>query len=310
MVVIPSRWRISPVCEQYRDATPLFMDGGEAIAWLDSHLPHIQAVLDDAVDRGWDELAWQVCEALWELFLYRKHYREWIRSHEIGIAAAARCGHQEAESRLRCQLARAFLDLHRFDDAERECLKALELAQRTGSRRNESVALDQLGMVAQGRGDVETAVDHFQQSLLIEQELGIERGVALRHRRIGDVLLDAGRDPQAGFHLRRASEMFATLSDVKAQARVEVGLARIDARTGEIDRAVWRLRTALDTFRTSGSAIYQVDALLALAQIATDNGDRDAARPYLSQALELCHEVGGPHLEQVRARLAALDGSD
>lgn len=148
MVVIPIRWRVSPVCDEYRDAPLLFRDGGAAIEWLDGHLPHILAVLDNAVTQGWDDLAWQVCEALWELFLYRKHYRQWIASHEVGIAAAARCKHLEAESRLRCQLARAYLDLHRFDDAERECLAALELARRAASSRNESVALEQLGMVA------------------------------------------------------------------------------------------------------------------------------------------------------------------
>lgn len=307
MVVVPMRWRVSTVSARYENSPSLFATGAEALQWLDERLPDIVAVLEETLALRHYEVTWQLAEALWELFLYRKHYQRWIRTQEIGVTAARRCADAVAEARLRCQLASAYLNLGRFEAAERECSKAVELARGAGSRHNESVALDQLGMAAQGRGDFDRAVVFFCESLVIEQELGIDRGVALRHRRIGEALFQAGRITDAARHLNLAQEMFAEIGDVKAEARGAVALARIDAQAGEITAAKRRLEHAAAVFAESGSAVYQADVLLAFAEVAEREGDLDAARGQLIEALELVRPVGGPQVDLVQTKLAALD---
>ncbi|GHF95763.1 NTPase [Amycolatopsis bullii] len=307
MVVIPIRWRVSPVCEQYRGTPPAFGSGRAALDWLDAQLPNVLAVLEEADAQRHDEVAWQLCEALWELFLHRKHFPRWLRSHELGIAAAQRCRNAVAESRLRCQLGRAHLDLGRFEAAERECERALELARAAGSRPNESVALDQLGTAAQGRGDVQAAIDHYTASMAIEAELGIDRGVAQRHRRIGEVLAQASRDAEAAEHLETARRMFAEMGDEKDEAKVLVGLARLDARGGDVASAERRLERAWTVLSESGSSFYQADVLVGFADVAEHGDDRAAARGHLAEALKLYEQVGGPQVERVRARLERYD---
>lgn len=306
MVVIPIRWRVSEVCLRYQKAPAAFASGAEALDWLDARLSNVLALLRETSAQGRDVLAWQLCESLWELFLHRKHYPQWLGSHEIGIGAARRCGDVVAESRLRCQLARAYLDLGRLDAAEKECLLAADLARGAGSRHNESVALDQLGMVAQGRGEVDAAVAFFRHSLAIETELGIERGVAQRHRRIGEVLLQADRDTEAVTHLDAALKVFAKIGDMKDEAKVMVALSRIEARAGRVAAATRRLERARDLLLASGSVVYQADVLVTFADIAELDGDLVAARRYLLEAAELSRNIGGPRLERLQARLDAL----
>ena len=307
MVAIPIRWRISPVCEQYRNTPPAFGSGRAAVEWLDEQLPNVLAVLEEAETRQHDEVAWQLCEALWELFLHRKHYARWLRSHEIGIAAARRCRNVVAESRLRCQLGRAYLDLGRFEAAERECGRALELARAAGSRHNESVALDQLGTAARGRGDVAAAVSLYSGSMAIEAELGIDRGVAQRHRRIGEVLASADRDVEAASHLELARRMFAGLGDEKDEAKVLVGLARLDARGGDVPSATRRLERAWEVLSESGSSVYRADVLVGFADVAECDDDPASARGHLVEALKLYEQVGGPQVALIRARLEASE---
>ncbi|MFD2414836.1 ATP-binding protein [Amycolatopsis pigmentata] len=307
MMVIPIRWRVATVCELYQDAPARFASRQEAVEWLDSQLPNLLAVIEDAVARGWDELAWQVCEALWELFVFRKHYPEWIASHGLGIEAAARCGNEVAESRLRCQLGRAYLDLKRFDDAREESEKAGLLAVQVGDQRNESVALQQLGLAAEGLGDIDAALDYLGRSLRAEQELGIERGVALRHQRIGEVLFGVGRDAEAATHLEQARSVFANLSDSRDEAQVLISLARLDSRAGQVEQAMRRLDQALEVLSGLGSAVFHADVLIAYGEISHDHGDLAAARRYFSEALALCQDVDGPLQERIRAQLAALD---
>ncbi|WP_410665518.1 tetratricopeptide repeat protein [Amycolatopsis sp. lyj-84] len=310
LVVIPMRWRVSTVRARYEDSPPLFATGAEALRWLDDRLLDIVKVLEETFALRHDELTWQLCEALWELFLHRKHYQLWIRTHETGIAAAHRCAAAVAEARLRCQLARAYLDLGRFEAAESECLKAAELARGAGSRHNESVALDQLGMAAQGRGDFGRAVEFFNESLVIEGELGIDRGVAQRHRRIGEALLQAGRGTDAARHLRLAREIFLEIGDVKDEAKVTVLLARLDAQAGEFTAAKQQLERAAAVLDKSGSAVYQADVLLVFAEVAELEGDPDTARRHLIKALELCRPVGGLRVEWTQARLDVLNERD
>jgi tetratricopeptide (TPR) repeat protein len=307
MVAIPIRWRISPVCEQYRNTPPAFGSGRAALDWLDEQLPNVMAVLEEANAQRHDEVAWQLCEALWELFLHRKHFPQWLRSHETGIAAAQRCRNVVAESRLRCQLGRAYLDLGRFEAADRECGRALELARSAGSRHNESVALDQLGTAAQGRGDVPAAIAFYTASLEIETELGIERGVAQRHRRIGETLATVARDGEATDHLELARRMFADLGDEKDEAKVLVGLARLDARAGNVRSAARRLDRARKVLAESGSTFYHADVLVGFADLAEYDNDPAAARGYLAEALQLYEQVGGPQGDRIRARLQRHD---
>ncbi|WP_158633206.1 tetratricopeptide repeat protein [Amycolatopsis sp. WAC 04182] len=306
MVVIPMRWRVSTVRARYEDSPALFATGAEALAWLDERLADIVELIDETFALRHDELTWQLCEALWELFLYRKHYQLWIRTHEVGIAAAHRCADAIAEARLRCQLGRAHLDLGRFEAAEVECSRAVELARGAGSRHNESVALDQLGMAAQGRGDFERAVGFFGESLVIEGELGIDRGVAQRHRRIGEALLQAGRTADSARHLRLGQELFKEIGDVKGEAEATLSLARIDARAGEITAAKRELERAAAVLDESGSAVYQADVLLARAEVAEIEGDFGAAEARLTEALELCRPIGGLRFEEARSRLEML----
>lgn len=310
LVVIPLRWRVSPVAEQLQHEPARFASDRAALEWLAAELPNVVVVLEDAVADRHDELAWQLCEALWELMLYRKLYPEWLRSHELGITAAQRCGNRVAESRLRHQLGRAYLDLGRLGRAEQETRRAAELAREVNDLRNESAALQQLGMVARDRGELESAVRLFTESLLLEQELGIDRGVALRHRRIGETLRQAGLDTEAARHLEAAAQLFAEIGDDKSEAQVALGLARIDARSGRPEAALSRLRQARGVLSRSGSAVYEAEVLLALAEVSDGDDQRGRARGYLAEAVELLSDVGGTALDRATAALRRLDEAD
>ncbi|MDS0140579.1 MULTISPECIES: tetratricopeptide repeat protein [unclassified Amycolatopsis] len=307
LVVIPMRWRVSPVADDLAGEPPAFSSDAAALDWLAGELPNVLAVLEEAVLNRHDELAWQLCEAHWELMLYRKHYTEWLRSHDLGITAAERCRNAIAESRLHYQLGRAHLDLGQREPARTETQAAIELARRAGDRRNESAALEQLGRIAQDDHDFDTAIACFTDSLHIEDELGIPRGVASRHRRLGDVLLLVDRDDEAERHLLAAQQMFAELRSPKDEARTALGLARIDARAGRYDVADERLARARHVLSREASPTYEADVLRAQGDVAVRRGNIEQARRHLTEAVELVRDLGGVSLDLARAALDALE---
>ncbi|WP_372672700.1 ATP-binding protein [Amycolatopsis kentuckyensis] len=312
LIIIPAtlRWRISPVAGQLAGKPAPFASDGEALDWLARELPTVLAVLEEAAADRHDELVWQLCEALWELMLYRKPLPESLRAHELGTTAAQRCGDLIAESRLRYQLGRAYLDLSEWASAEAETLRAIELARNANDRRTESAALEQLGRVHHARDDLDAAIEYYAASLHIEAELGIDRGVASRHRRIADALLQADRDSEAASHLATARRLFTVAGDDKDLARVAITQARLDARSGRPGLAIESLAAARTVLRRSGSAAYEATVLLALAEVAEHAGHPGhpgQARGYLTEAVELLQDLGGAALDQARDALAALD---
>jgi hypothetical protein len=86
-----------------------------------------------------------------------------------------------------------------------------------------------------------------------------------------------------------------------------VGLARLEARGGDVRSALLRLDRARAVLARSGSAVYEADVLVGFADVVECDDDRTAARRYLVEALKLYQQVGGPQVARIRARLGRSD---
>jgi tetratricopeptide (TPR) repeat protein len=302
------RWRLGPRYATGRTDSSRFASVEQALGWFERERPNLLRVLQEAHAREWDDLVWQWCEALWSFFLYRKHYQDWLHSHRLGIQSAARCGHRLAESRVRCQLGFAHLDLEHFDTATEICAPALALAEAEGHRESISTALSQLAKAARGRGDLENALGYLRRSLALVEETGNRHGVALRLRRIGTVLADQGRYDEAIDHMRRSVSLLAEVADVRGRARALTILGRTYMRAGRFADADAPLREALTVLRReSGPPTYQADILCELATLAERGDEIRTALRLLGEAVSLYRESEHPRWEEIRARLEALE---
>jgi len=173
LVVIPGRWHLSGMYEHALRSLPAFPDPAGALAWLEAELPGLLAAVNAARDEGLHEQAWQLCEALLGLFLYRRHYPQWIAACEVGLASAQACGDQRAEARMRDQLGFAYLSLRRYTDAQAQFTQAVALARGAGHRLGEAAPLEHLGL---GLGRPDDALECFTSARATHEELGARAG--------------------------------------------------------------------------------------------------------------------------------------
>jgi tetratricopeptide (TPR) repeat protein len=306
LVVLPGRWRLGPY---YRDppVPPVRLDGtAAAIEWLEAELDNLLTVLRHAADHAMYEIGWQLCEALWGLFLLRKHYDVWLESHRIGLACARACGDQRAEARMHNQLGSAYRSLRRYDDAIVEFNLALDLERATGHRLGEGSALDQLGVVYLRLGRYDDAIEHFARSRTIHQEGNQPRGVALMNLNIGHALSDAGRHAEAVEHLRTAYRQAGEIPEPYHQARALTILGQTYIRSGQPQQAVAPLDQALTVLDELNATHDQAIVHTHLATLARQRGDIAEARAHLERALARYSEVGAPQASDVRALLDVL----
>jgi tetratricopeptide (TPR) repeat protein len=309
LVVLPARWRLG-IYYQHPPEPPLPLNGpAEAIEWLEAELDNLLAALRYAADNTMYEAGWQLCEALWGLFLFRKHYDAWLESHRIGLSCAQACADLRAQARMHNQLGSAYRSLRSLDKAIDHFTQALRLERAAGHRLGEGSALDQLGVAVLRLGRYDEAIQFFTQSLLIHQEVDEPRGVALMNLNLGQALSESGRHSEAIDHLRRASRQAAAIPEPYHQARALMGLGQTYIQSGRPNDAADPLDQAVAILRDLGASYDRARVHTRLATVAEQLGNIADTRTHLEQALALFTEVSAPQAADVRARLDALGPS-
>ncbi|WP_250292754.1 tetratricopeptide repeat protein [Frankia sp. CiP1_Cm_nod1] len=278
---------------------------GAALDWLESERSNLLDAVRTASARGWDTAVWELCEALWVLYYNRKHYPEWLESHELAVAAAARLGHQAAEARMRSQLGRALVELERFAEAEAQFEEAIRLARVAVNRRVEASVLEFVGRARFEQADYPAAIAAFERSRSMNADLGNARGVALQTHHLGRALAGSGRSAEAAAVLAEALAGFEALPDEHNQARVLISLGEVHcdlARYADAERA---LAAAIDIMRRRGVPFQVALASEVLADVAAATGDHLAARRHREEALTAYTDAGSPRAHRLREALLA-----
>ncbi len=310
LVVSPARWRLNPMYELTRAAPAAFTGPAAALDWLEASLPGLLAAVREASERGLHEQAWQVCEALWGLFLYRKHYRPWIDCHVTGLASARACGDRKAEARMRVQLGYAYYGLRQHAEAADHFTRALELSRQDGHALGEGTALEQLALVAMREDRYDDAIAAFAQAREIFAEIGVPRGVALMTRHIGEAHLGAGRQAQAISDLRHARSLFAAQADAYMEARTLTTLALAHLRAGDPEAALGPLAESLAITTRLGARHEEARTRVTLADAAEMLGDTEQAHAELLAALAIYEQADAPEAAELRLRLGNAGPTD
>ncbi|MEV0351400.1 tetratricopeptide repeat protein [Nonomuraea sp. NPDC050680] len=302
-----------------------FATPGAALDWLEKERSNVLALLRAAAAREWDELVWQLAEALWPLYHERKHYADWIETNRLGVAAALRGGDHAVEARMRNQVARAHLELGETDQAQAELVLARRAAREADDPRMEAVVLESLGQAAlaraaaleslgqaaraqgealeslgQARDLMEDAVAHFAAALAIHEGLGNTRGIGLQSYHLGLVHSRAGRHETAIAAFDRALALMTSVGDRLSQGKIHLVLGEAHRELGHSAQALHSARIAADIMRERRIPAKETRALELLA----DLDRRDAGR-YLRQAIAVCLASGNlPKAEELRARLS------
>ncbi|MGW5018373.1 ATP-binding protein [Streptomyces cacaoi] len=310
--VTPLEWHLAPAGRSHEPVpeftpVPEFADGQEALQLLERELPNLMAALEAGHECGLDQPVWQLAEAMWSLFLLRKHFPEWMVAYRLGIEAAARCGDHAAHSRMHHHLGFAHHNLGRADEALQHGNAALAAARRAGHEQAEAEALSLVGMAHRSRGRPHDAIGVLREAVELDHRAGRVRGEALGLRRLGQALVAAGMPGEAIGRLERSRDLAESLSDDNVRAMTLVWLADALTRTGRAAEATATAREALEVVRTSGSDQYQAQALMVWGEAAEQLEDLTTARRLIQQARAHYLAAGAPDLRRVDQALARME---
>jgi len=195
--------------------------------------------------------------------------------------------------------------LGRTEEAHRWFRQAVDLAQKTGDPLDAASALDNLGLMLRGAGDLEGALGLYRKALLKHREAGDAGGAALCLNNEA-VIHIMRRDLDAAQRLLREARQLCDRHGLPStQCMIEVNLASVATFKNDTELALQHGLKALELAVQTGRRGNEVDARHAIAWAALHRKDLPTARSELARALTVSLAIGRPELVALGVRLFA-----
>ncbi|ASW54287.1 hypothetical protein CIK06_08925 [Plantactinospora sp. KBS50] len=311
LAVTPYRRRL-PYAYQGRPAdTPAFSGRADALAWLQRERENLMDAGRAAVKLGLHELAWQLSDVTWPLWLYTKDYARRLEVDQRGVQAARAWGNRQAEADMLKRLSRVQSRVGNHQAAERYGLAAVERHREIGDVQGTVDAEEGLATLYADTGREQQAAEAFDRVLTARRSLPDLRSLGLTCLNLGMLLTRMGRPADALPLLAEATDVFAGLTETDPYngARVLLGVADAQLGLGDLDAADDAATEAAGRMAQLGSANEQAEALDLLGRIAERRGNDDIARRCYREAVAIFESIGSPRLAAVRRRLEDVRGS-
>lgn len=170
--------------------------------------------------------------------------------------------------------------------------QALAIYRRTGDRRGEANALNNIGGVFESEGDFVGARRSYQQSLELRQLIDDRFAVGVSLNNLGDVFETIGDLASAERTYESALETFRAVNARENVANALGEIGGIKKERGDLDGARSLLEQSVAEWRAMGHrSNFAADALRALADVLVAQDDLDKARRIYEEALGLTKDM-------------------
>jgi tetratricopeptide (TPR) repeat protein len=287
-----------------------FDDVPAALAWLDTHHPHLLAAQRIAATHLRHQAAWHLAWALVTFHTRRYHLDDHLAVWQAALEAAAHLPDPTTLLYAHRYLGRAYVGLGAHEQAIELLHQALALAERHHAPTHQAQIHNALAWVWAQRGNDRQALEHARHALGLIRPLDqpvwearMLNSVGLYAARLGDYNT-ARANCQAALALHRQHH------DVGEAVTLD-SLGYIAHHTGQHAPALDYYRQALAVYREHGDTYQGANTLDHLGQTYAALGDHEQARAGWRQALQLYQaQYRTTDVDRVQQQLDELDNPD
>jgi serine phosphatase RsbU (regulator of sigma subunit) len=168
----------------------------------------------------------------------------------------------------------------------------LERAREKKYKKWEAKALNTIGASFQIKGDYLKAIDFYQQSLKIREQLGDKQGVSASLSNIGSIYLNIGEMKKALDYLHRSLPLFIAIKNKQGEASALNNIGIIYNIQKDFPKALVYNQRSLHTYEEIGDKQGIAAANANLGNMCSDMGDYEKALEYQLKSLKLSQEIG------------------
>jgi tetratricopeptide (TPR) repeat protein/DNA-binding SARP family transcriptional activator len=186
------------------------------------------------------------------------------------------------------------LGLDQHKEALKNFLEGLARFRDIGDPRGQFVALNNLAELYKEAGNLDGAVNAYQQAIKLSQALGSTGQYAILQINLADTLCRRGQPQEALELYAKALPALRSAGDRRSEAIAHIGIGHALHTNGDSEQALPHHTAALAIARTIHAALEECQALRALGAAEAATGRHTAAHTHLTAALALSRKLNDP----------------
>ena len=202
-------------------------------------------------------------------------------------------GDQTGQSRLTLIIwPQVFLTRGDLDRALQLYQESLQLLEQLGDKQGKAASLSNMAQVFLTRGDLDRALQLYQESLQLLEQLGDKQGKAASLHQMAQVFLTRGDLDRALQLYQESLQLLEQLGDKQGKAASLSNMAQVYLTRGDLDRALQLYQESLQLKEQLGDKQGKAASLHQMAQVFLTRGDLDRALQLYQESLQLKEQLG------------------
>lgn len=284
------------------------------LAWFRGEHQALMSAIGMAAQADLHELCWDLATTSVILFDADSLFDDWQRSHDVALKAVLRAGNVRGEASIMCSLAELALVRQRIETAKSYLMRARKAFDAVGDIHGRALAASHMAIVDRLNGNRSGALARYSSALADLRSVRdqVSEGYVLSG--MAQVHLEREEHEIAERQLSQALTLYRGLAAKRVEAQATYRAAELYLAQGEIVRAERAFSSSRGAALAGGDQMGEAYALHGHGVTLTMMGDLGPARIHLSTALEMARELGNRVLEErvllALGELAAEDGTD
>ncbi|MEU3622769.1 AfsR/SARP family transcriptional regulator [Amycolatopsis coloradensis] len=264
----------------------------DALAWLDTHHPHLLAAQHTAAAQHRHHAVWQIAWTLGTFHRRRGHHHDDLAVWQAAADAAEHLPDPTTRILAHRLLGHAHAELWQHERAVAHLHQARILAEHHRDPIQQAHTHHALAWAWEQQGDHRKALEHARRALEFFRTLDSPAWEATALNMVGWCAAHLGHYDIAREHCQAALTLQRHHNDPDYKADILDSLGFIDHHTGHHQRAIDHYQQALTLYRAVGNTTEAADTLDNLGHPHAALGQHHHARSAWREALELYHEQG------------------
>ena len=268
---------------------------------LGADIENIRAAWVWASERGKEQWIDRSIDGLFNFYNTKGLFREGVRvlseasnklAHVSGVPDQIEKKGSLTQARLFRNQSAMLLNYASPDKAEILANRALAIARRAGSKKEEALVFNRLGTISFAKGDYSKAREFQTKSLEFFLNEGSKRNTASALLALGSIARDIGDFGESKSFYSKALDLYTEIGELRGQALILSNLGIIELRLGNLEESRRLQEESLELFRSIGSPAEVATTLSDIANVLRRMDEYDLAREHYTESLALNRELG------------------
>ncbi len=281
-------------------------DKDQAMAWFDTEVPVLLALIAYADASGFDTHAWQIPWTLGPFFNRRGRWQDYTATQQTALAAATRLADTLALAHAHHLLGHVQSQTGAYADADPNFRRALDEFRELGDRANEAVVLNGLAGMLEKQERYPEALAVALDALRMLKAVGHWWTQATLENGVGWLYAHLGQYDRALTHCQRALSLHRDSGHRGGTADTLDSVGFVYLHLGDTAQAKANYTKAIEAYREIGAPFGEGNSLAGLGDALLAEGDREAARKAWHEAVVILDRLPHPLADDIRAKLNDL----